>query len=178
MQDPLPYLSYATPSDQPTPTSIKVISIIGICIGGLTLLYRLALLFREVFGIAMGRNVFISLYRFYTFCSEIIFAGFAAFLLVTAIGCLRRKELTRVWIVRYAISYLIALTADIILTLGTYFVLISRYVAGALGGSRPFLFPQFFTISIETIGSAVVASILPIFILIYMRRPIVRAAFL
>jgi hypothetical protein len=178
MQEPLPYLSYATPSDQPTPTSVRVISIIGICIGGLTLLYRLLLLFRDVYGIATGRNVFISLYRFYTFCSEIIFTGFAVFLLASAIGCLRRQELARVWIVRYAISYLIALVADILLTVGTYCLLINRYVAGSYGGSRSVFYPRLLTISVGSLGTAIFACILPILILIYMRRPAVRAVFL
>jgi len=112
-QQPPEFLPYATPTDEPTPTPVSVISIIGICLGGLTILGRLFGLTMAIFMRGMlGARPLAAGYSAFSILSPIIFLGFAGLLVAASIGCLQRREWGRVWLIRWAITYPIALVLE------------------------------------------------------------------
>jgi len=109
-----------------------------------------------------------------------VFGGFAVWLVVASIGCLKKKEWARRWLVAYAVAYPVALAAEIGVTALTAMPAITKMMAKTTPGAPKMPFTPG-TILLLSVGVqviyALVLMILPAFILICMRKPGVRAMF-
>jgi hypothetical protein len=185
-QDPQPVIQYETPAVPEKPASILPISIIGISLGGLTLLLRILGLAGAIVTMAMtsrmaGMPNFGSEYQVFQIVSSLIFAAFAALLLTASIGCLRMKEWGRAWLVRYAILYPIALLLEIVASVFVMVPAMTKMMSTVSPGGPPPPARMGSYMAGAMVGSLaiqmVVLLILPVFILVMLRRPEVKAAF-
>ena len=167
-------LSYATPAQRVMPALVKVVAITGICIGLLMFLVDFLGLYSNVERMISRLAIGLTFYRIDRLISSLVFSALAATLVTTSIGCLRRKEQARVWIVRYSIGYLIASVLDLVTRP------LIEIVPGLLrfGAVRdPGMYQFLMMDAMRTLVTDAVMCPLPIVILIYMTRPRVRQSF-
>jgi hypothetical protein len=118
--------SNAMPTMRAAAKSVQMISIAGVCVGSITLLFRFFALLMIFRWILTGRGRWLSqAHQRYGSASAAVFAAFAATLIVISIGCLARKQWARNWIRRYAVCYLVALAVDTGALLFTFLPLIN-----------------------------------------------------
>ena len=115
----------------------------------------------------------ISFYLFYRFSSNLLFMVFAVILFVASIGCLRQRERGRLWMIRYAGAYLIALVVDMVWMILSYMIVLGTYVMQSSSNRYAFFYPRVMV----NFASAMVMCIFPISILLFLAQPRVRAAF-
>lgn len=174
---PVP-LPYATPMGNPRPTSVTVLAIIGIILGALGLLGGLCGLLPYVTSMP-GKNPIVDMIKdrpvlyAWTVVSTVIHWGLAIVLLSSSIGALLLRPWARRGMVLYAVCSLILTVLGLIMFLALMVPMMSQLMSnsdpalrmGAIGGM---------------VGEAVgilIGPIYPIFILVFMRRPHVLAAF-
>jgi hypothetical protein len=180
-EQPEPLLEYATPLDEPGASSAQVIPIVGISLGGFTLLFRLLGFLSGIFLRSYIRTAQMPAgYSIMQYAAQLVFGGFAVWLVVASIGCLKKKEWARRWLVAYAVAYPVALVAEIGVTALTAMPAITKMMAKTTPGAPKMPFTPG-TILLLSVGVqviyALVLMILPAFILICMRKPGVRAMF-
>ena len=153
---------------------VKVVAITGICIGSLSFLVDSAQLLSMSVRFRIFRSSAFTFYLFDRIFFDLVFCILAGLLVATSIGCLVRKEWGRIWIVRYAIVYLIACVVELILR-----PLIQMVPAMIRFGavSDPQVYRFMLMDAARTLVIDAFTCALPIVILIYMTRPKVRASF-
>ena len=170
---PLQYSTYAPPygAIPGPPTSIKAIGITGVILGGLTLLNHIlgVLLF---VGVPAATAAYGPTYKAFQIGNSLVFGTAAAVLVAGSIGCLMRAEWGRVTLLGYAVAYPTLVMVGTGVTIG--WVIPSLMAPHATGPNGP-------ATIVGAYGGAVFAGlallVLPAFILVYLRRPYVRAAF-
>jgi hypothetical protein len=184
-EQPPQILEYVSPVDEPVPSCIAVISITGIVLGSITFLSRSMGVLSGIFMIALSTRSraqpmgFGLTYWIFSISSAVVFAGFAMWLIIASIGCLKRLEWGRLWLVRYAVAYSVAVVLEAGAATLTIVPAMSKMMAHTNGG-RPGPIPTSGLMVMMLGGSlfgAILAMILPGFIWFYLRKPEVRAAF-
>ena len=181
--EPEPFLAYESSSRLEMPSSVSVIAIVGISLAAMTLLSRF-------FGIAAmvflrkltARAAMPPAMTMMSVVGGLVFLGLALVLLSASIGCLRRREWARVWLIRWAVVYPVALVIEAAVGLLVSIPMMSRTMTAAAATSNssapPVPVALILGISIVTqILSVLVLLILPVFILVYLRKPNVKAIF-
>jgi hypothetical protein len=162
-------LPYAAPDmNTGTPTAVRVMAIIGLVLGSLTFLNHL---FGIVMFMGMQKNPFGPQFSHFNVGQSVVFGSFAAWQLVGCTGLLMLKEWARKLTLAYALVYPIcSASAALLLVFYVIPVLIEPHnppnAAIVLGGMR-----------FGAIASMFITAVLPIFMLIYLRKPQIMSRF-
>ena len=181
---PGPLIGYATPVAPLRPTAVSVLAIIGIVYASVGLLNALAGLVGQLI-VALSLSVSTGLPNVIIACSILIASGnlvLASLLLTASIGSLRMRAWGRDWMVRWACAYLAWLVVEAAVQLLVVLPETMNMITSAPnpgGTTPPPAVPNFMRAAMYggVLVTLAFCVILPTFVLVYMRKPTVRAAF-
>jgi len=119
-------------------------------------------------------------YMAYQILIHTVFGGFGGLLLAASIACLRRREWGRVWLIRYAIAYPIALVLEVGGSIVLMIPTMTKMMATATKNPAASPMPPSVLAGIMVgtqVLMLVVLLILPVCILVFLRKREVRAVF-
>jgi hypothetical protein len=168
---PVPYASAYTTATPGLPASVKAIGICGICLGALSLSCNAILL--AMFLLAKRSVAYGPRFITVKVIDSSVFAVTATVLLVGSVGCLLRLGWARTLLVAWAVAYALLVIVAAVVSLG--------YVIPSLVAGPMLAEPNGQQRLIGAYASGIVPPllelILPVFVLVFLRSPSVRAAF-
>ncbi len=184
--DPIFYASPHIQQKSPRPTSVTVIAVLAIIFGSLAVLGALCVL-PQSFGLSLRPNPTMDAVRndpillSFSIFNQVIQLVFGVVLLITGISALSLKQWARVWMLRYAVAFLVFSILTTILNITVIHPRLQKAISSARPANSPLNTQQVQSIlQITHYGGLCFATLFllwPVAILYYMSRPHVKDAF-